>query len=222
MKAYIWSLSAAVTCMLFGCNPPVALEDRQPAPPPMAPITPKLASFDLTDQDGKPFNSKVLAGTPWVGSFFFTQCPAVCWRMNQAIAKWQTDHPESKVKFVSITCDPGRDTPEALTLYAKHFKADPKRWTFLTGDMNYIRKIGRDMFSLAVEPETHSSKVMIFDRKGDIRGWFEIVNPDDLTRFEKLIAKVEAEEAPAEESVNINASADGLEPASQEKTEAEK
>jgi len=222
MNSSFWILIAIAAFTVIGCNPPVALEDRQPAPPPMVPITPKLKSFDLTDQDGKPFNSKVLAGTPWVGSFFFTQCPAVCWRMNQAIAKWQVDHPESKVKFVSITCDPGRDTPEALTLYAKHFKADPKRWTFLTGDMNYIRKIGRDMFSLTVEPETHSSKVMIFDRKGDIRGWFEIVNPDDLTRFEKLIAKVEAEEAPAAESEDRDAAVDSAETPSQEKTEAEK
>lgn len=222
MRIFALICNAAVGALLLGCNPPVGLQERQPAPPPMAPITPKLASFDLTDQDGKPFNSKVLAGTPWVGSFFFTQCPAVCWRMNQAIAKWQADHPESKVRFVSITCDPERDTPEALTLYAKHFKADPKRWTFLTGDMNYLRKIGRDMFSLAVEPETHSSKVMIFDHKGDIRGWFELVNPDDLARFEKLIAKVEAEAAPAEESVEGKAGSEAAEPATQEKPDADK
>jgi cytochrome oxidase Cu insertion factor (SCO1/SenC/PrrC family) len=181
--------------MHAGCDP---VKEKTSTPPPVpssiAPRTPKLSSFDLTDQDGKPYSSKSLAGKPWVGSFFFTQCPAICWRMNQALAKWQQDHPESKFQFVSITCDPARDTPEALTLYAKHFKADPKRWVFLTGDMNYITKVGQDMFMLAVQPETHSSRAVIFDRKGDIRGSFEVTNPDDLARFEKMLKEVEAEE----------------------------
>lgn len=183
-------LTTCISCDRFQQKSP----PPQPVPSSFAPITPKLSSFDLTDQDNKPFNSKVLAGEPWVGSFFFTQCPAVCWRMNQALAKWQKDHPDSKFKFVSITCDPERDTPQALTLYANHFKADPKRWIFLTGDLNYMIKVGQDMFGLPIHKETHSSRAVVFDRKGAIRGYFDLVDPDKLAQFEKLVKEVEAEE----------------------------
>lgn len=178
-----------------GCERPTSANAPPPVPSSIVPRTPKLASFDLTDQDGQPFNSKTLKGEPWVGSFFFTQCPAVCWRLNQTLAKWQADHPESKFRFVSITCDPETDKPAALKLYANHFKADPKRWTFLTGEMNYISKLAADMFMLAVQKNTHSSRAVVFDRDGKIRGSFDVVDPDKLKQFEALMAEVEAEGA---------------------------
>src|SRR5262245_55876221 len=52
-----------------------AIYPSQPLPP-----------FELIDQNGQPFDSKSLAGKVWVGSFFFVSCPAICWRMNQALA----------------------------------------------------------------------------------------------------------------------------------------
>jgi protein SCO1/2 len=176
-----------------GCRPAYSPEPDRPVPSSIVPKTPKLTSFDLTDQDGQPFNSKSLAGEPWVGSFFFTQCPAVCWRLNQMLAKWQTDHPESTLKFVSITCDPQTDNPAALKLYAKHFKADPNRWTFLTGDMSYISKVGQDIFMLAVQKGTHSSRAVVFDRAGKMRGSFDVVDPEQYKKFEALVAEVETE-----------------------------
>lgn len=184
-------LLLAVSC---GCQRTSSATDPPPVPSSIVPRTPKLKSFDLTDQDGQPFNSKTLKGEPWVASFFFTQCPAVCWRLNQALAKWQADHSKSPFKFVSITCDPQTDTPAALKLYAEHFQADPKRWTFLTGDMNYITKVGQDMFLLAVQRNTHSSRAVVIDRKGEIRGSFDVVDPEQSKKFEKLLAEVEAEE----------------------------
>ena len=101
----------------------------------------------LTDQDGKPFDSTSLRGKVWVGSFFFTNCPATCWRLNQTLAAMQQTSPTSQVRYVSITCDPDNDTPEALAKYAEHFKADPARWTFLTGDFDLIAAHRQRLFS---------------------------------------------------------------------------
>lgn len=191
MRSLLVILIAATCCA--GCT-------RTPPPttgtPPSAifPRTPKLKSFDLTDQDGKPFSSKSLNGRPWVASFFYMQCPATCWRLNQTLAKWQTDHPDSPVKFVSITTDPKNDTPAGLKMYAERFQADPKRWTFLTGDEGYITKVGADMFLVSATPSTHSSRAMVVDRKGNIRGALEVLDPNQLKKFEKLVAEVEAEE----------------------------
>lgn len=181
-----------VLVVIAGCQseyqPPVA-----PPPSSIVPPTPKLKQFDLTDQEGQPFSSKSLEGKPWVGSFFFTQCPAVCWRLNQSLAKWQADHPDSKIQFVSITCDPQTDTPKALKAYADHFKATPDRWTFLTGEMDYITKVARDKFLLAVQRGTHSSRAVIFDAEGNLRGSYDVTDADGAKKFNELMAEIDAE-----------------------------
>jgi cytochrome oxidase Cu insertion factor (SCO1/SenC/PrrC family) len=151
----------------------------------------------LTDQDGRPFDSGSLKGKVWVGSFFFTNCPGACWRMNRALAELQQTNPSSDARFVSITCDPDDDTPPVLAKYAEHFQAERPRWTFLTGDMDLIRRIGNEMFHVAVEHETHSDRAFIVDRKGEVRGRFRMTEPEQVEMFKQLLAQVEAE-APAE------------------------
>jgi cytochrome oxidase Cu insertion factor (SCO1/SenC/PrrC family) len=164
---------------------------------------PPLEDFVLTDQSGGSFDSKSLHGKVWVGSFFFTNCPAICWRLNQTLAALQETTPSSSVYYVSITCDPDNDTPTALAKYAQHFKADPARWTFLTGDFQLIRRIGNEMFQVAVEKETHSDRAFVVDRKGQVRGRFRLTEPDQVEMLKNLLAVVEAEgagEAQADES----------------------
>ncbi|MEX2111660.1 MAG: SCO family protein [Pirellulales bacterium] len=152
-----------------------------------------IEDFVLTDQEGQPFDSRTLQGKVWVGSFFFTNCPAICWRLNQALAALQETSPESETHFVSITCDPQNDTPAALAKYAAHFKADPQRWTFLTGDMDLIRSIGNDSFKVAVETNTHSDRAFVVDRNGKVRGRFRLTEPDQIEMLRKLLEVVEAE-----------------------------
>lgn len=152
-----------------------------------------VAPFKLTDQDGNEFDSESLNGKVWVASFFFTNCPAICWRMNQALSAWQQTHPESQIHFVSITCDPENDTPAALQKYAEHFKADRKRWTFLTGDMKEIQRIGQDSFKVAVVQGDHTDRACVVDRNGKVRGRFRLTEPDQAEMLDRLLTIVEAE-----------------------------
>ena len=128
--------------------------------------SPPLTDFVLTDQTGTPFDSKSLRGKVWVGSFFFTNCAGSCWRLNQALTGLQQSHPDSQARFISITCDPDNDTPEALAKYAESFKADPAQWTFLTGDFKLIHRLGNDFFKVAVEKGTHTDRAFVVDRQG--------------------------------------------------------
>jgi cytochrome oxidase Cu insertion factor (SCO1/SenC/PrrC family) len=152
-----------------------------------------VAPFKLTDQDGNEFDSETLNGKVWVASFFFTNCPAICWRMNQALSAWQQTHPDSQIHFVSITCDPENDTPAALKKYAEHFKADPKRWTFLTGDMKDIQRIGQDSFKVAVVQGDHTDRACVVDSSGKVRGRFRLTEPDQAEMLDRLLTVVEAE-----------------------------
>ena len=153
-----------------------------------------LPSFKLTGQDGQEFDSSSLRGHVWVGSFFFTNCPSVCFRLNQIIAGLQSANPDSDTRYVSISCDPDHDTPEALDRYARHFHADPARWTFLTGDMKTIGQIGNQMFRVSVERATHSDRAVVVDRSGHVRGRLRLTEPDQLEKLKRLLAQVESEQ----------------------------
>ena len=157
-----------------------------------APAGKPLTDFVLTDQAGSQFDSTGLQGKVWVGSFFFTNCPGACWRLNQALSAIQ-QNPASDVRFISITCDPDNDTPEALTKYAESFHADPARWIFLTGEFKIIRRIGNDFFQVGVDKGTHSDRAFVVDRQGQVRGRFRLTEPDQVEMLKKLLAKVEAE-----------------------------
>jgi cytochrome oxidase Cu insertion factor (SCO1/SenC/PrrC family) len=165
-----------------------------------------VAPFKLTDQDGQEFDSASLDGKVWVASFFFTNCPAICWRMNQALAAWQHTHPNADVHFVSITCDPDNDTPAALKTYANHFKADPKRWTFLTGDMKQIQAVGQDSFKIAVVKGDHSDRACVVDKSGKIRGRFRLTEPDQAELLDRLLDVVTSEPAATAAAASESAS----------------
>jgi cytochrome oxidase Cu insertion factor (SCO1/SenC/PrrC family) len=198
--AKYWLLMAVLLAAIYGSF--VAWrgnysDARVPIPhgAPAEPKRPPLTDFVLTDAQGEKFDSASLKGKVWVGSFFFTNCPAMCFRLNQALAALQETHPDSDVRYVSITCDPDNDTPAALKEYAARFKANPARWTFLTGDMKLIRRIGNDFFQVAVDKGTHSDRAFVVDRAGQVRGRFRLTEPDQLKLLEKLLATVEGEPA---------------------------
>jgi cytochrome oxidase Cu insertion factor (SCO1/SenC/PrrC family) len=205
--AKIWALAACCLVAIYGSYVAVrrARSANEAFVGPATPVAtgaktarPPLDEFTLTDQYGKPFNSESLRGKVWVASFFFTNCPAVCWRLNQTLAAIQETDPQRDVRYVSITCDPENDTPEALLKYAEHFKANPTRWTFLTGPMDLIQRIGQDFFQISVEKGAHTDRACVVDRNGKVRGRFRLTEPDQVEMLKKLLDVVEAEEpAPA-------------------------
>src|SRR5438874_67709 len=101
---------------------------------PRLPSYGNVPEFQLTAQTAKPFDSASLNGHIWVVDFIFTNCPGPCPRMTsqmKQVLRATEDNPA--VRFVSISIDPKRDTPEVLASYARKFHADTERWVFLTG-----------------------------------------------------------------------------------------
>lgn len=152
--------------------------------------------FALTDQDGKEFHSKSLNGKVWVASFFFASCPGACYRLNQELASIQNDPDFKDVHFVSITCDPSDDTPEVLKTYAAKFNANPKQWTFLTGDLKLIQEIGMTRFLLGIAERTHSEKAVILDKNATVRGYFHLTDPNDAQEIRIRLRALLKEAAP--------------------------
>ena len=167
---------------------PVQLEQSHGESNAKPPAESTWVDFQLTDQFGRPFHSDSLKGKVWVGGVFFSSCTSVCRAQNQQMAKVQQRFADRGVTLVAITCDPDRDTPQALGDYARLFNAKKDVWYFLTGDFDLIQQIGWNMFCLPVEREVHSDRLVIFDREGKSRGAFRSI---DVNQFEELLTRLD-------------------------------
>jgi protein SCO1/2 len=149
-----------------------------------------VPAFELVNQDAQPFGSTQLAGKIWVADFIFTSCPGPCPIISTRMSELQRPLEKTDVRFVSFTVDPEKDTPEVLREYAEKLHAQPARWDFLTGDRAAIYGLVRDGFKLAVSDGSeesgmpvHSTRVVLVDRKGTIRGYYDALAPDAVTKL---------------------------------------
>ena len=145
-----------------------------------------LERFTLTDQQGQEFCSDDLLGKVWICSFFYSSCPSICKMQNAMVAKLQQDYQDHDVHFVSITCDPNTDTPAVLAAYSQMFSANPERWHFLTGNFDYIQRIG-PMMETVVKEETHSDRLFVVDRQGKKRGGFRSTQPEQFAELKNQV-----------------------------------
>lgn len=152
-----------------------AHDGTAPATAEALPVLGEIGDFTLTDQSGAPFEASSLAGKIYVADFFFTSCSGICPVMSKAMADVQQEFTgDHRVAFVSITVDPATDTPEVLTRYAARYGAEPGRWHFLTGEADAIQRLAKERFLLGYgdEPVNHSSRFVLVDGAGAIRGFY--------------------------------------------------
>jgi protein SCO1/2 len=135
--------------------------------------------FSLTTQDGGTLKLSDLKGKVCLVSFIFTtcngSCPATTHRMGQvqtALEKAGLTR-DDRVRLLSITLDPARDTPAVLRKYAELYDLDLANWTFLSGDKERVNKVV-SAWGMWAKPAAngqldHPSRVFLIDKKGRIR-----------------------------------------------------
>lgn len=97
--------------------------------------------------------------------------------------------------FVSFTVDPGHDTPEVLTRYAQRAGASGE-WLFATGPREALYSLSTGGFKLAAMevppgerqaggdgPFLHSSKFVLVDSHGRVRGYYDSGDEDAVRRL---------------------------------------
>jgi cytochrome oxidase Cu insertion factor (SCO1/SenC/PrrC family) len=149
-----------------------------------------VPSFQLINQNGQPFGSAQLAGKIWIADFVYTTCPGPCPMISSRMSELQKPLEKTDVHLVSFSVDPEKDTPQVLRGYADKLQADPKRWDFLTGMKSAIYKLSHDGFKLAVSDGSseqgipvHSTRMVLVDRRGDIRGYYDATEADAITKL---------------------------------------
>lgn len=135
----------------------------------------KIPTFEFTERTGKPFGSDNMLGSICIVDFIFTNCPSACPIMaDKMVELYQLYDHSDKVKFVSITVDPNRDTLETLQNYAKLHGVNDYRWLFLRAPIEDVVELSEKGFFLPAEnlPMGHSSKFALVDHEGNIRGYY--------------------------------------------------
>ncbi len=145
----------------------------------------QVGNFQLTDSSGRVVKQTDLRGKIVVVDFFFGGCSEQCLMLGRQMGEVQRLTAGMKdVLLVSITVDPGSDTPPALARYAARINADTNRWLFLTGDRQIIYPLIQESFLLAVAEESgqtpsvtpgfiHSDKIALVDQRGIVRAYYD-------------------------------------------------
>lgn len=157
------------------------------------PVLGQVSDFELTAATGQPFRADRLAGKVWVADFIFTSCAGICPVMTGEMAELhRVFEGEDRVEFVSISVDPETDTPEVLAEYGERYGADPERWHFLTGDIDYIHPLATKIFKIGSldDPLIHSSRFVLVDGTGAIRGYYIGTDTEDVARLAGDIAEL--------------------------------
>jgi len=100
--------------------------------------------FELIDQDGVPMSLASLRGRTVVLDFIYTNCPGPCPILTATHVSFQHDLPQDlrgRVRLVSVSLDPERDTPAALLAYGQALGADLSDWSFLTGEPRVVDSV---------------------------------------------------------------------------------
>ena len=150
-------------------------------------------SFTLSDSFGKEFDSNQLGGSVWVTNFFFSRCEGPCPAQSAHIAKLARHFTSSKsVQFLSISVDPEHDTTQVLRAYAERFKAEPSQWKFLRGEKDVVVDLLNQGFKLGSleEPRYHSTRFVLADSKGEIRGYYDGTDPQMVDRLSEDIRQL--------------------------------
>jgi protein SCO1/2 len=110
--------------------------------------------------------------------------------MTEKMRKLQAALP-ADLRLVSFTVDPNRDTSKVLAAYAAEHGATRERWLFLTGDKQMLYDICIKGFKLPVEddpgtplePITHSTRFVLVDKQGQIRGYYSGTEDQEMNRL---------------------------------------
>ena len=194
-RRLIWGLLVLTLLVVAGAA--VFQTLRPVEPPPLA--FGRLPDFELTNRDGRKVGLSDLAGKPWVADFIFTRCPASCPIMTTRMSRLNHELSDDlDFRLVSISVDPEHDTPEVLRRYAESFQA-PDDWLFLTGGRDEIFRLSKEGFKLGIddnpapaadgephpEPILHSTRFVLVDGQGQIRGYYNAFSDEDLEKLKR-------------------------------------
>ncbi|HYV83045.1 MAG TPA: SCO family protein [Pyrinomonadaceae bacterium] len=188
--SYTWAM---VTLVLLIAGSVLA---QEPAAPPQT-VVPKTQENNaqryftdtvLINQNGERmrFYTDLMKDKTVIIDTFFATCQASCLPMNRNLAQIQEglgDRLGKDVNILSISVDPGVDTPTLLKAYAKKLNAKPG-WYFLTGDQESIAFILKKLGQFVDDKNDHLNIFLIGnDKTGLWKKAFGLAKSEELMKI---------------------------------------
>lgn len=187
---------------------------RPEGPDPLAPDESmdllSIPAFTMSTPDGETVTRDVFRDRITIVDFIFTNCVAVCPFMSATMSDLAGQLADTDARFMSISVDPDHDTPERLGAYAQGLGADPKRWLFLRGDPETIRRIlhGGLRFELEQDPSQanriplpdgstmpniiHPARLFLIGPDARVLGLYNYDDPDAVRALERRVKAIDA------------------------------
>jgi protein SCO1/2 len=145
------------------------------------PVAREITPFKLIDHNNAVFDNNALRQR-WSFLFFgYTHCPDVCpttLSVLNSVANRLQDL-DQDIRFIFVSIDPERDTPEQLARYVSYFNGD---FIGVTGTPEALEQLTKPLgiFSSKVETEPgsgsylvdHTASVLLFDPDGRFHAVF--------------------------------------------------
>ena len=159
-----------------------------------------MPDYHFTNELGKAVNLSDFKGQALAFTFIFTRCPfpTFCPRMSDNFAAAQKKlkampNLSTNWHLLTISFDPGFDTPAVLKSYAKRFQADPQHWSFATGELIDITAITEQFGLLFWKPNpqepagiSHNLRTVVIDAEGRIQKVFT----ENVWKVDELVAEI--------------------------------
>ena len=188
-KPLQWLVWGALFATIIGIIAAFSVSLIQKAQAPDLPVISQLSDFTVTNQNSQQITKSSLLGHVTLADIVFTRCAGPCPEMTRKMSSFQGSSP-SDVRLLTLTTDPGYDTPPVLKQYAARFRADESRWWFVTGTKKEIAQLAVGGLKLVAQekataeqttPEDlfiHSTMFVILDKQARLRGAFDSDEPD--------------------------------------------
>ena len=161
--------------------------------------------FQLINQEGQPFDSARLTGKIWIADFIYTTCPGPCPMISTRMSELQEPLEKTDVHLVSFSVDPEKDKPKVLRGYAEKYlryrvRCERPAWKATSASAS-LGRIGRRCTvppsatttsaaqcggagtSSSASSSVHSTRMVLVDRHGEIRGYYQATAADAVTKL---------------------------------------
>jgi protein SCO1 len=160
------------------------------------PILGHLPDFTFTQSNGRLFGLDEMKGKINVVDFMFTSCPMICPAMTARMSNlYQAFAADTNIRFVSITVDPQADSLPTLRAYAKEHGVVDNRWVFLRCSIEKVVTLSEKGFMLSADrlPGGHSTRFILVDNYGDIRGYYDSGDDASLAKLHSDLIRISSQ-----------------------------
>ena len=162
----------------------------------------RVGVFNLTNQNGITVTEDDFLGKIYIADFFFTRCQTICPIMALNMSDLQNYYLDDKdVKFLSHSVTPIMDSVPVLRAYADKNGAINGKWEITTGDKKQIYALARKSYFAVLDEGDggdqdfiHTEQFILIDKKGQIRGFYDGTDKEEMNRIYKDIEILKKED----------------------------